>query len=62
MLRGRINRPDDDDPKVNRGLRFEACARVSTEGGTLTAEGDSLRVTEANAVTIVIGGATGLPG
>ncbi len=45
VLRGRIHRPDDDDPKVNRGLRFEACARVSAEGGTLTAEGDSLRVT-----------------
>jgi alpha-L-fucosidase 2 len=62
VLRGRITRPDDDDPKVNRGLRFEACARVSTEGGSMTAEGDSVRVADASAVTVLIAGATGFQG
>lgn len=40
------------------GVRFECRAQVSVEGGRLTAEGDSLRVTGATALTIRLVAAT----
>jgi alpha-L-fucosidase 2 len=57
VLSGQI-RSLDDATKENRGLRFEACARIVTEGGEGAAEGDAWRVAGANAVTILISGAT----
>jgi alpha-L-fucosidase 2 len=67
VLRGQIARPEEDSEGragggANRGLRFEACARVRAEGGTITAEGDSLRVAGADAVTVLVSGATSLRG
>ncbi len=56
-LRGQI-RSLDEASGENRGLRFEACARVLPEGGTLAAEGEAVRVTGANAVTILVSGTT----
>ncbi|WP_419194202.1 glycosyl hydrolase family 95 catalytic domain-containing protein [Novipirellula herctigrandis] len=40
------------------GIRFEAQAKVSAEGGTLAVEGDTVRVTGADAVTIRLVAAT----
>jgi alpha-L-fucosidase 2 len=60
-LRGQINRPDEVTGQ-NRGLRFEACAKVLPEGGTAAVEGEGVRVTGANAVTVVISGATSYRG
>ncbi len=60
-LRGQINRPDDATG-VPRGLKFEACARLLHQGGTVTVEGDSLRVAGAQTITILISGATGFRG
>jgi alpha-L-fucosidase 2 len=63
VLRGQINRPDDEAPAhPNKGMRFEACARVLHEGGTMTMEGDAVRVIGANAITILVSGATSFRG
>jgi alpha-L-fucosidase 2 len=60
-LRGQINRPDEAGGQ-NRGLRFEACAKVLHEGGTVAGEGEALRVSGADTVTVVISGATSYRG
>ena len=60
-LRGQIVRPDESTGQ-NRGMRFEACALLQPEGGAMTAEGDSLRVAGANALTILVSGATSYRG
>ena len=54
----RRRRPQGEPGPALRGLRPGAAPRA----GTLTAEGDSLRVAEANAVTVLIAGATGFQG
>ena len=56
-LRGQI-RSLEDGSGENRGLRFEACARVLAEGGSTQAQGEAVRVGEANAVTVLVSGAT----
>ena len=56
VLRGQIR--SVDEAGENRGLRFEACARVLAEGGESTAEGEGMRVAGANAVTVLVSGAT----
>jgi alpha-L-fucosidase 2 len=56
-LRGQI-RSLEEGSGQNRGLRFEACARVLAEGGTTEAQGDAVRVASANAVTVLVSGAT----
>jgi alpha-L-fucosidase 2 len=58
VLSGQI-RSQDEASQENRGLRFEACARVVAEGGEGQADGDAWRVSGANAVTILVSGATG---
>jgi alpha-L-fucosidase 2 len=60
-LRGQINRPDDNGGQ-NRGLRFEACAKVLHDGGAMSGEGETLRVAGANTVTVIISGATSYRG
>jgi alpha-L-fucosidase 2 len=55
-LRGQI--ASLDEAGENRGLRFEACARVLHEGGASAAQGEAVRVAEASAVTVLISGAT----
>jgi alpha-L-fucosidase 2 len=57
VLTGQI-RSADEGSKENRGLRFEACARILSEGGEGVAEGEFWRVSGANAVTILVSGAT----
>ncbi len=54
VLSGRVASPD---PR-HAGMAFEACLRVQTEGGTLTAEGSQLVVKGADAATVVLAGAT----
>ena len=41
------------------GLRFAAAVRVQADGGTVTADNGSIKVREADAITIVFSGATG---
>jgi alpha-L-fucosidase 2 len=60
-LRGQIQRTEEGGSE-NKGLRFEACLQVQHEGGTVTAEGESLRATGATAITILIAGATSYRG
>jgi alpha-L-fucosidase 2 len=60
-LRGQIVRPDEASGD-NRGLRFEACAKVLHDGGSMSGEGDWLRVSGANTITVIISGATSYRG
>ena len=54
--------PIQYDEAEGKGMRFEARMHVLTEGGTVEADGDRLRVVKAQAATIVIGAATGYRG
>jgi alpha-L-fucosidase 2 len=57
ILRGRIKCLDDQS-KQERGVRFEAQLLVTATGGKLSAESGRLNVTGADAVTLVLAGAT----
>ena len=50
------------DEAEGNGMRFDARARIVAEGGNVIAEGDVLRVTAADAVTILVAAATGFRG
>jgi alpha-L-fucosidase 2 len=50
------------DEAAGNGMRFETSLRALAEGGTITAEGDRLRIQGANAVTLLISAATGYRG
>jgi alpha-L-fucosidase 2 len=47
------------DAAEGKGMRFEARMRAVPEGGTLSVDGNRLRVEGANAVTLILAAATG---
>jgi alpha-L-fucosidase 2 len=58
-------RPEDAvvyDAAEGQGMRFEAGARIVTEGGTVRPEGQRLRVEGATAVTVLLAASTGYRG
>ncbi len=57
ILRGRISRLDDQT-RQERGVRFEAQVLVVATGGKVTCESGKLNVAGADAVTLVLAGAT----
>jgi alpha-L-fucosidase 2 len=61
LLQGQITRVEEGTG-ANRGLRFAACLRAVAEGGKLAGSGDAVRVDDANAVTLIIAGATSFRG
>ena len=50
------------DAAEGKGMRFEASARVVTEGGTVRPEGQRLRIAGARAVTVLLAARTGYRG
>ncbi|MGQ9592602.1 MAG: glycoside hydrolase family 95 protein [Planctomycetota bacterium] len=60
VLSGRIGMQDESRPE--RGLRFAARILALAEGGAVAADGAALRATEANAVTVLVAGATSYRG
>ncbi len=50
------------DEAEGKGMRFEACARVIPEGGSMRVASGALRVEGARAVTLLIAAATGFRG
>jgi alpha-L-fucosidase 2 len=57
--------PDDGvhyDSAEGKGMRFEAAARIVTEGGTVQPQGPRLRVEGARALTVLLATSTGYRG
>jgi alpha-L-fucosidase 2 len=50
------------DDAEGQGMRFEAALRVIVDGGAVRAEGESLRVENANSATLLLAAATGYRG
>ena len=60
LLRGQVDRKDDQG--VQRGLRFASVVKVLLEGGRLTRDSGALSIEDADAVTILVAGATSYRG
>ncbi|HVE16105.1 MAG TPA: glycoside hydrolase N-terminal domain-containing protein, partial [Chthoniobacterales bacterium] len=60
LLEGQVARKDESG--TDRGMRFAAQVTAIADGGTVTNEGGKLTISRANAVTLLIAGATSYPG